>query len=224
MVRIQVPAVVAAAALALAACSSLGGGYAPYAVGGATFDPVLFPPPPPMPPEPRGALAAGRDMREEIAGLAAAVERLSADVEANRRRLAALTTELQRTRARIEALLAAGAPTSAASPAIPGEPGGDRRPLVRIRYDRPSVDHADAVRTAVGAALARLPDAAFDLVAVTAAEDGATANAGAADEAWAHAEEVMADLLEMGLAADRLTLSAAGGPGADVGEVRIYVR
>lgn len=224
MVRIQVPAVVAAAALALAACGSLGGGPAPYASGGATFDPVLFPPPPPVPPEPRG-MAAGPDMREEIARLAAAVERLSADVEANGRRLAALAAELQRTRARIEALLSGPAATAAAaSPDLPGGSGDERRPLVRIRYDRPFVDHADAVRAAVGAALARLPDATFDLVAVTPDEDVTGTDGVAADAAWTRAEEVMAGLLEMGLAADRLTLSAAAGDGADVGEVRIYVR
>lgn len=231
MVRIRVPAIAAAAVLALAACSSIDGAYpSPGAAGAASDDALfnaLFPPPPPVPPDEAAGTAAGTDIGHELADLHAALNRLSADIDESRRHLAHLQAEVERTRARIERLLAASNTggidadvrheQTAVAPA-------DRRPLVRIRYDRPAVDYADALREAVDIALARLPDAGFDVVAVAPAGAGGEPSAEDSGAAKLHAEEVMATLLDMGLPATRLTLSSAVSDGASVNEVHLYIR
>ena len=235
MVRIRVPAVAAAAVLALSACSSIDGVFPSPGQPGATFDHALFPPPPPMPTGPMdppaapiaGPVAGGFDVGQALAELHGALARLSADIEQSRRHLADLQAEVERTQARIDRLLATdGAGTHGPGRNVVPAPtaSGERRPLVRIRYDTPEADYADAVREAVWAALARLPDAAFDLIAVTPAEDDAEPLGAAGEAARLHAEAVMAMLLDLGVEPDRLSLTSAINDTASVDEVHLYIR
>lgn len=216
MVRIGSTAAAAAAVLALAACGSIHGS-SPWTGGsGAVIDDELFPPPPPVPAVPA---ETGEQKASEIASLRASLTRLSADIDESRRHLARLEAEVESTRTRLDRLLAeqdsfkAGG-TPAAVPARP-----DRRPLVRIRYDDPDVAYEDALVDAVALTLARLPGAAFDLVAVTPA----AANGGPAT-ARLHADEVEASLLAMGVEPDRISLAAAMSDAVAIDEVHLYIR
>lgn len=102
--------------------------------------------------------------------------------------------------------------------------GTPRRPLVVIRFDRPKVEYEQALYTAVSRALERRPEAAFDLVAVTPQAAGATDAALNTSAANRSAEAVLRSLTEMGLPADRITLSAMSSAEVRGNEVHVYVR
>lgn len=112
-----------------------------------------------------------------------------------------------------------GAPMSAApAPASSGPTGPSaRRPLVVIRFDRPDVEYQQALYTAVNRALEVRPQATFDLVAVAPAR-GNTA------QAQRNAENVLRSLSNMGLPANRVSMSAMSSPSAKNNEVHLYVR
>ena len=125
------------------------------------------------------------------------------------------------------ASLANRAYSTTAAPGRPTVPGvatgiGGRRPLVVIRFIRPNVEYEQALYSAVSQALARKPNADFDLVAV--APGKAAKDPLAADQSKRNADAVMRSLTDMGLPADRVTLSATTSDAADTNEVRLYVR
>lgn len=98
------------------------------------------------------------------------------------------------------------------------------RPLVVIRFDHPNVEYQQAVYTAVSRALARRPDASFDLVAV-APNSGSPGQAAVnANTSKQNAENVLHALTGMGMPANRMTLSSTTSAQVSNNEVRIYVR
>jgi hypothetical protein len=99
-----------------------------------------------------------------------------------------------------------------------------RRPLVVIRFDRPTVAYKEAVYNAVSKVIERRPNAAFDLVAVTPDQGSLGRIAVERHKARRSAEGVMRALVDMGLPTSRLALSAAASDTATVNEVHIYVR
>jgi hypothetical protein len=116
-------------------------------------------------------------------------------------------------------------PTASGHTAAPAGAGlASGRPFVVIRFDNPGVEYEQQLYEAVSAALARAPDVGFDLVA--AAPGGGTAeeavsNAEAARESM---ERVRSSLLNMGLPADRVSISQLTDPDIQGNEVRLYVR
>jgi len=112
-------------------------------------------------------------------------------------------------------------PRSAASPAAAV---GDRRPLVIIRFDRPNVSYEQALYGAVKRALERRPDANFDLVAVSPNAGSPAQVALHTDASKRNAANVVRSLTNMGLAADRISLSATTSASVQSNEVQIYVR
>ncbi len=93
------------------------------------------------------------------------------------------------------------------------------RPLVVIRFAGQAVDYETTLYETVKSALVRRPQTAFDLVAVApglAAADRAVLSASA--------RSVARSLSEMGLPAERLSLSATSYPGVVGSEVHLYVR
>ena len=106
----------------------------------------------------------------------------------------------------------------------PPATSGGNRPLVVIRFDRPNVSYEEALYTAISRALERKPSATFELVAV-APSAGTAAQVAVNSNASKHnAEDVMRSLTNMGLPADRVTLSATTSADIHSNEVRIYVR
>jgi hypothetical protein len=100
----------------------------------------------------------------------------------------------------------------------------ERRPLVIIRFDRPNVSYEQALYSAVKRALERRPDATFDLVAVSPNAGSPAQVALHTDASKRNAANVVRSLTNMGLAADRISLSATTSPSVQSNEVQIYVR
>jgi hypothetical protein len=106
----------------------------------------------------------------------------------------------------------------------PAATANQRRPLVVIRFDRQDVPYEPALYTAISRALEWRPTAVFDLVAVSPSAGSDAETAKSADEAQRDAERVMRTLSQMGLPADRVTLSAMFSTGVRDNEVQIFVR
>jgi hypothetical protein len=155
--------------------------------------------------------------------LNALVERQTVYVNAERRRLTQLGQAINSGRLYGPALDQLGtlqAPMGLASEAALES----REALVVIRFANDNVAYQDALYQAISAALERKPDALFDLVAVAPAAGSAGQVALNSNAVKRNAEDVLRSLSEMGLPADRLTLSAITSADAQVNEVRIYVR
>jgi hypothetical protein len=100
----------------------------------------------------------------------------------------------------------------------------ERKPLVVIRFRQPQVAYEDALYGAVKRALERRPSASFDLVAVapvatTPAQVDANGRA-----AKRYAATVLHSLTEMGVPAERVSLSSTTSASVKNDEVQIYVR
>ncbi len=119
-------------------------------------------------------------------------------------------------------------PQPAPQSAPPAGPAGaglaTGRPFVVIPFHDPAVQYEQQLYEAVNAALERSPNVAFDLVAVTpaaATPDEAALNSKAAQT---NADRVMRSLLDMGLPADRISLTQMTDPNVQRNEVHLYVR
>ncbi len=97
-------------------------------------------------------------------------------------------------------------------------------PLVMIRFDKPNVSYEREVYTALSKALARRPDAQFNLVAVSPGRGNPAYQALGTSSARKQAEQVMRSLTDMGLSASRVSISTKSDAGADVNEVHLYIR
>jgi len=108
--------------------------------------------------------------------------------------------------------------------AAPGAGIATGRPLVVIRFDRPDVQYQQPLYQAVSQALARRPNAGFDLVAVAPSSGGTAQVALNSNMAQRDADQVLRSLISMGLSPDRVSMSSATSPNAQVNEVHLYVR
>jgi hypothetical protein len=116
---------------------------------------------------------------------------------------------------------AAPAPSRSAAPAAPGS---SDRPLVVIRFDQANVDYEQPLYTAVSRALERKPSATFTIQAVAPNAGSAAQVAVNTNASRQNAENVLRSLTNMGLPADRVSLSASISPDIQSNEVRIFVR
>jgi len=82
------------------------------------------------------------------------------------------------------------------------------RPLVVVRFDKPDVNYQQAVYQSVSDALEKYPNARFELVAVAPGAGNPARKAIESTRSRRNAEKVLRTLTEMGLAADRIDLSA----------------
>jgi len=106
---------------------------------------------------------------------------------------------------------------------VPGPAGSGMasgRPFVVIRFDNPGVEYEQQLYEAVSAALARSPNVAFDLVGAAPA----TATPEDTEAARASMERVRQSMMNMGLPADRVSISQLTDPAIESNEVRLYVR
>jgi hypothetical protein len=100
----------------------------------------------------------------------------------------------------------------------------DRRPLVTIRFYRPKVRYEKPLYIAVRRALERRPNVVFDLVAVAPQPDDPAQITLHSEASKRNAENVFRSLTSMGLAAERVSLSATTNSIVQSDEVRLYVR
>jgi hypothetical protein len=101
---------------------------------------------------------------------------------------------------------------------------GTRRPLVVIRFDRENVPYQEPLFTAVSEALSRRPAAVFDIVSIVPQQGTPAQVALAANQSRRNAEQVLQNLLQMGLPSDRVSLSSTSSSDVASNEVHIYVR
>ena len=115
--------------------------------------------------------------------------------------------------------IAAPPPTGGAASLV-----GRAQPLVVIRFDQSNVEYEPALYGAVNQALAARPNAGFDVVSVAAGAGGQGQVALASGRSVRNAEAVVRSLTDMGLPADRVSVSAATNPAAAINEVHVYLR
>jgi hypothetical protein len=117
-------------------------------------------------------------------------------------------------------------PTTFSTSSTPrrGFVAGGRQALVVIRFDRPDVPYQHALYTAVSKTLQMRPDANFDLVAVTPSQGNASEQAMAQSTIKKHTNGVLKTLMDMGLPASRISLSASSSTNSASNEVHIYIR
>jgi hypothetical protein len=158
-----------------------------------------------------------------MGNLNAVVERQTNYVNTERTRLAQLALAISNGRLYGPALADLG--TQQAPASYTGESAlVGRRPLVVIRFDRQDVAYEEPLYQAISAALAQKPGAVFDLVAVAPAGGSAGDVALASNQVKRTAEDVLRTLSEMGLPADRVSISATTSSDTQTNEVRIFVR
>ena len=112
----------------------------------------------------------------------------------------------------------------AAAPARSTVPAADDRPLVVIRFDSPDVAYEQPLYTAVSRALERKPSAIFNIMAVAPNAGSPAQVAVNTNASRQNAENVLRSLTNMGLPADRVSLSATMSPDVQSNEVRVFVR
>jgi hypothetical protein len=98
------------------------------------------------------------------------------------------------------------------------------RPRVVIKFDRPNGSYQQPLYNAVSQALDRRPDASFEIVAVAPNRGNPGQLALASNASRRNAEAVYRSLTDMGLPANRVTLSATTSGAADNNEVHVFVR
>ena len=103
-----------------------------------------------------------------------------------------------------------GSSAPTATPAV----SGSGAPLFVARFNKANVKYKDGLKQAVQAAQAKKPNVIFDVVAVNP-------TTGSAAVARNHAGQIFQDMIDMGVSADHINLSAKSG--GESSEVRIYV-
>ncbi len=106
----------------------------------------------------------------------------------------------------------------------PGSGLATGRPYVVIRFTESSMDYEKALAEAVKRAVARKPNLAFDLVAVTPRAGTADELADLTEKAHAEAAAVMKSLSALGIGPERVSIMTWTGQPTDVNEIRLYIR
>lgn len=112
---------------------------------------------------------------------------------------------------------AAVAPALSPPPAAAAPASGRGPALLTIRFDNGAPDYENALYEAVNAALARRPEARFEILA-------ASPPGGSPEAAGGNAERVLASLIAMNMPPERIDLAFATAPEAAAPEVRLYVK
>jgi len=113
-------------------------------------------------------------------------------------------------------------PASASARGAHGKSG--ERPLVVIRFDQPDVPYEQPLYTAISRALERKPGATFTVMAVAPNAGSPAQVAVNTNASRQNAENVLRSLTNMGLPANRVSLSATMSPDIQTNEVRVFVR
>ena len=110
-------------------------------------------------------------------------------------------------------------PTVAQPPSI-----SNPRPLVKIRFDKANVNYQQPVYMALDEAMAKYPNARFELVAVYPTQGNAAQVAIESTKSRRNAEKVLRAMTQMGLPMDKVDISYSSSASVTDNEVHIYVR
>ena len=111
------------------------------------------------------------------------------------------------------------APVEPAAPPLALPPQEGRKPYVIIRFSEPDVAFEDPLARAVGAALERKAEVAFDLLALTPASEGTDGSA-----ILPNIERVFRVIIAMGVPAGRIALWSITSSEITAPEIRLFVR
>ncbi len=110
-----------------------------------------------------------------------------------------------------------------ATPAAPPAPSNPR-PLAKIRFDRPNVNYQQALYMGMNEAMAKYPNARYEVVAVHPSVGNTAQMAIENTKARRNAEKVLRSMTEMGVPGDQIDISTAPSSDATSSEVQIYIR
>ena len=94
------------------------------------------------------------------------------------------------------------------------------KPLFVVRFNRQDVKYQDGLKQAVKRALAAKPGVFFEVVAVSPASGSVLSGSSARN----NAANIFQEMIDMGVGADKISLSARTSETANVSEVHVYVR
>jgi len=152
------------------------------------------------------------------------ISRQTAYVAGERRNLTTLSLAIKNGELYGQSLANSAFSTAAPQQLASTRPVAGGQPLMVIRFDRPNVSYDQALYSAVSQALQRRPSATFSVVAVAPSGGSAGQVALNSDNAKRNAESVVRSLTQMGLPADRISISATTSVTARSSEVQVYVR
>lgn len=110
-----------------------------------------------------------------------------------------------------------------ATPAAPPAPSNPR-PLAKIRFDRPNVNYQQALYMGMNEAMAKYPNARYEVVAVHPSVGNTAQMAIENTKARRNAEKVLRSMTEMGVPGEQIDISTAPSSDATSSEVQIYIR
>ncbi len=93
-------------------------------------------------------------------------------------------------------------------------------PLFVAKFNKSNVKYKDGLKQAVNSALAKKPNVMFEVVAVSPAGGNALTK----NSAQNNATQIFQEMIEMGVGAERISLSSKNSPSASSAEVQIYVK
>lgn len=98
------------------------------------------------------------------------------------------------------------------------------RPLMKIRFDRPSVEYAQALYMSISEALEKYPQTQFELVAVSPGMGNPARLAIESTKARRNAEKVLRNMMQMGVDTNRVRLANLTEDAIQHNEVHLYIR
>lgn len=98
------------------------------------------------------------------------------------------------------------------------------RPLAKIRFDKVNVNYQQPVYMAMNEAMAKYPNARYEIVAVHPTIGNAAQVAIESTKSRRNAEAVLRTITEMGVPMDKVDISTSSSADATVNEVHIYIR
>ena len=110
-----------------------------------------------------------------------------------------------------------------ATPAAPPSPSNPR-PLAKIRFDNPNVNYQQALYMGMNEAMAKYPNARYEVVAVHPSVGNTAQLAIENTKSRRNAEKVLRSMTEMGVPGDQIDISTAPSADATSSEVQIYIR
>ena len=110
---------------------------------------------------------------------------------------------------------------SAVHPAYAGNnPAASGKPLFVAKFNKSKVNYKQGLKQAVSSAVSRKPGVMFEVVAVSPVNGSRLAAGNARNNAAA----VFQDIVEMGIGADKISLSSKTSDSATSSEVHVYVK
>ena len=116
------------------------------------------------------------------------------------------------------------APQSIQAPIMQTSSPSKPRPLMKIRFDRPDVDYAQALYMSVNEALEKYPNTEFELVAVSPGMGNPAKLAIESTRARRNAEKVLRNMVQMGVDTNRVNLANLTQDEIQYNEVHLYIR